>query len=145
MASRDPAIVGAVALLAFCLATRTVGQQRPAGCTLDALAGRWTVATRDSAQPLLLTGTIEFAGAGGQTHLVMTTSEGTQEDLDYPVDSLEVRRGIVRFRFAPLGLRVVGECRTADSIAARFTMPNPPFRDIRERITMLRVRASTAP
>ena len=75
----------------------------------------------------------------------MTTPEGTQEDLDFPVDSLEVRRGTVRFRFAPLGLRLVGECRTSDSIAARITVPQPPFRDIRARITMLRVRASAPP
>jgi len=132
-------------VVTFGLGAHLAAPQAPSGCTLDNIAGTWTVVTRDSAQDMLFGGTIELTATGGQTHLVSVTEEGTQEDLDFPVDSLAVRRGLLHFRFAPAGIAVSGRCAAADTIAARITVDNSPSPALRIRVTMIRVRGKARP
>ncbi len=76
------------------------------------------------------TGTVHFAPTGSRTELVGTSSEGTKEADNYPIDSLTVTADSLYFRFAPLGVRIEGRCTARDIIAVRFILPQPPFPDI---------------
>ena len=75
-------------------------------------------------------GSVDLAAEGGQTHLVAETAEGTREPLDYPIHAFHVRGDSVFFSFAPIGFSLQGRCLTPDSVAGRFSVPNPPFDSI---------------
>jgi hypothetical protein len=78
----------------------------------------------------MVTGSVDLAGEGGQTHLVAETAEGMKEPLDYPIQDFRVRNDSVSLSFAPIGFSLHGRCVAADSMGGRFSVPNPPFDSI---------------
>ncbi len=104
------------------------GRERYTGaCARFSRTGTWEVAMRSDAAAYALEGTIETSDRAVRVRLTGVSREGTREPLDYVADSLIVGRDSVHFRFAPLGIRMDGWSATRDSIAARFSFPQPPF------------------
>lgn len=101
-----------------------------AGCSLLALYGEWNMDATAQPSGYRYTGAVHFAETGSRTQLIGTSGEGTSEPDNYPIDSLAVTADSLRFRFAPLGVRIDGRCTGRDTIAVRFILPQPPFPDI---------------
>ena len=63
---------------------------------------------------------LQFGGSEPRLVGTMFMAEGWGEPLDYPIDSLSIRRDSIRFQFAPAAILVEGRCTSPTRIRARF-------------------------
>jgi len=99
-------------------------------CGRSTVVGRWAVqmAARDSGE--FTNGFIDLSDKGGSTRLLSTSAEGTKEEINYPVTSLELQGDSLTLKFAPAEFTLRGRCITRDSIGGTYSVPNPPFSPI---------------
>ncbi|HTO72897.1 MAG TPA: hypothetical protein VMJ30_03715 [Gemmatimonadales bacterium] len=122
--------VAALALAATVIQVCQAGDQQLSGCAQFTRNGVWDVAMKSGRTGYSLAGTIRTSPDTVQVRLIGTSEEGTREPLNFDADSVQVRGDSLFFKFAPIGVRVAGRCVKPDSVAARFSFPQPPYRPI---------------
>jgi hypothetical protein len=76
-------------------------------------------------------GHAHFLAGDGRVQAVAETREGTREPISVPIDDLRVTEDSVHLGFAPIGFRLSGRCISSGAIEGEFSVPQPPFDDIR--------------
>ena len=123
--------ITSVPLVCCCAALSCVPEAAStSACRLSEGNAAWQMAARDEGTGYRLEGTVHLGRTQPRTELNGVSAEGTVELLRYPIDSVTVQGDSLFFRFAPLGIRVQGECRSPDVIAIQFVVPQPPHPDI---------------
>lgn len=133
-----------VGVLAFGCSTfvQTSGRSSGSSSVCHELNGSWHLRMIADDSGETVTGTIDWAGNGGKTHLVVESSEGTKEPIDDPIQNLRITGDSIRFTFAPIGFSLVGTCVVDDSMKGRFSVPQPPFEPSRGNWEMSKVASN---
>lgn len=81
-------------------------------------------------------GTVFIAGPTSRTNLLYVSPEGRRETINVPLEVLFLDPDSVQFTFAPAGFQFDGSCVGSGSWEGRFSLPQPPFDDLRGTWTM---------
>lgn len=78
-------------------------------------------------------GSIRLDAGSGTINAVAQTPEGAREPIRASLDSLSLHHDSLSFRFAPIGIQLLGRCLSDREAAGEFTQPQPPFTPITGR------------
>jgi hypothetical protein len=121
--ARTLAPLAALLLYGSCAATSA------SSCPSFSGSGSWVVEMQADDSDYNVSGSIIF-DPDGRTELTATTGDGAREPLRYPLETVTVESDSVHITFAPIGYSLRGRCVAPDSIAGRFSVPQPPFEDV---------------
>jgi hypothetical protein len=127
---RKPVVVAQSILALVCLAS-TSCRRGGDGLACDGLAGVWEISLR-APSGYRVTGTVVFEPRPS-VDLTYVSADGGREPVSFAADrdSLVVRGDSIALQLGAIGDRVTGRCVSADSIAAIFVFPQPPYGPIR--------------
>lgn len=109
-------------------------------CSPMRASGEWTLTMMADETDYQLAGVVRFWSDTAVAELIATTSEGTGELVEAPIENLHVVRDSIFFSFAPIGFHLQGRCLSPDHLEGTFSVPQPPFGDIVGRWSMVKER-----
>lgn len=112
-------------------------------CTVAEAEERWQLDMRADSSDIEVRGSVFLSSRGGRTDLVAISADGGREPLNYPLETKRTPADSIALKFAPIGFSLVGRCTGTQKYSGRFSVPQPPFRDITGSFTL--TKADSAP
>lgn len=102
-------------------------------------SGDWALSMMAEEADYRVNGTVHFGKDNEVVELLAVTSEGTGELIESQIQEVRIIRDSISFTFAPIGFVLKGRCLSPDHLEGAFSVPQPPFSDIRGRWSLLKI------
>lgn len=125
------------------LSTCAIQSHAETSCTVSDAEESWQLQMRADSSAFEVKGSVFLSSRGGRTDMVAVSADGAGEPLNFPLELTGISADSIALKFAPIGYSLKGVCSGAQQYTGRFSVPQPPFRDIVGSFTL--TRADIAP